>query len=146
MTGCVVLINFVLRKLTVMCLGHTIDTGTQEGSCPNPSTPEQEDWPGSCRSSAAVCWVPQDNGHREASHCHHHTATTNSKLVLMCQAKVFLITLVNVLGYDGNGFLLCLKYPQLFLPRLQHQVSPLRFGTPTLSDTRSSHLLSSSSK
>lgn len=74
MTMCLVII-----KLSDICFDWCTDTGSQEGSCPNPRSSEQKDWPRSCTSSAAVWWMPQDNGHREASHCHHHTTTTDSK-------------------------------------------------------------------
>ena len=42
MTGCIVLMSLVIIKLTVMCFDH-FDTGTQEGSHPDPSSSEQKD-------------------------------------------------------------------------------------------------------
>lgn len=80
MTCYLVLMSLVIIKLTGLCFDRCNDTGSQEGSRPDPGSPEQKERARSCTSSAAVWWMSEDNGHREASHCHHHTTATNSEL------------------------------------------------------------------
>lgn len=54
MTCYLVLMSVVMIKLTDMCFDGCNGTGSQEGSCPNPRSPEQEERPRSCTSPAAV--------------------------------------------------------------------------------------------